>query len=242
LPEICAAEPVAYLSGQIIPNSKLRTMKKWPFVVAGLYGLTFVLLMGPFAWIAFSDRENAKASEMLGAVVTWQIWAIALVMIIAQFALLRIPVGVASKRPVTQRSVWSTLLSTAFMMGLLALGAGVCIHETLTRLNDDNGIPLSIALGLVSWLFWALYFHRITSLNTPEEKVSRLRRYLWTGSILELLVAIPTHIVARQRDYCCAGMLTFVGLTCGLSVMLFAFGPAVYFLFVARWKRLNPDQ
>ena len=70
--------------------------------------------------------------------------------------------------------------------------------------------------------------------------MGKLKRFLWTGSILALLIAIPTHIVARHRDYCCAGYLTFIGLTCGISVMLFAFGPAVYFLFVERWKRLHP--
>jgi hypothetical protein len=65
-------------------------------------------------------------------------------------------------------------------------------------------------------------------------------RALFKGSILELLIAVPTHIVARCRDYCCAGFMTFLGLTMGFSVMLFAFGPAVFFLFAERWKRLHP--
>ena len=60
------------------------------------------------------------------------------------------------------------------------------------------------------------------------------------GSILELLVAVPTHIVARSRDYCCAGFMTFIGLTLGISVMLFSYGPAVFFLYVDRWRRLHP--
>jgi hypothetical protein len=55
-----------------------------------------------------------------------------------------------------------------------------------------------------------------------------------------LLIAVPTHIVARCRDYCCAGFMTFLGLTMGVSVMLFAFGPALLFLFAERWKRLHP--
>jgi hypothetical protein len=72
--------------------------------------------------------------------------------------------------------------------------------------------------------------------------VSRQCRYLLRGSILELLVAVPTHIVARYRNYCCAGFLTFVGIAFGVSVMLFSFGPGVFFLFVQRWKRLHPQQ
>ncbi len=51
---------------------------------------------------------------------------------------------------------------------------------------------------------------------------------------------MPTHIVARYCDYCCAGFMTFIGLTLGMSVMLFSFGPGVFFLFVARWRQLHP--
>jgi hypothetical protein len=74
----------------------------------------------------------------------------------------------------------------------------------------------------------------------PRDFVSRLCKSLLKGSILELLVAVPTHIVARCRDYCCAGAMTFVGLTLGMSVMLFSFGPGIFFLFAARWRRLHP--
>jgi len=51
---------------------------------------------------------------------------------------------------------------------------------------------------------------------------------------------VPTHIVARHRNECCAGCFTFIGLTMGISVMLFSFGPSVFFLYAARWKRLHP--
>ena len=71
--------------------------------------------------------------------------------------------------------------------------------------------------------------------------VTRQCRLLFRGSVLELFVAVPTHVVARVRDYCCAGTWTFIGIATGLAVMLFAFGPAVFFLFVARWKRLHPE-
>jgi len=61
------------------------------------------------------------------------------------------------------------------------------------------------------------------------------------GSILELLIAVPTYVVARYRDYCCGGFITFVGLAMGAAVMLFAYGPAVFYLFAERWKRLHPN-
>jgi hypothetical protein len=76
----------------------------------------------------------------------------------------------------------------------------------------------------------------------PADLISRQCRGLIRGSILELLIAVPTHVVARYRDYCCAGFMTFVGLTMGVSVMLFAYGPAVFFLFAERWQRLHPNR
>jgi hypothetical protein len=47
-------------------------------------------------------------------------------------------------------------------------------------------------------------------------------------------------VVARHRDYCCAGFSTFAGIASGLAVLLFAFGPGVFLLYFARWKQLRP--
>jgi hypothetical protein len=96
-------------------------------------------------------------------------------------------------------------------------------------------------MGVAAWGGWALIFWRLSRTTEPRDFVSRVCKSLLKGSILELLIAVPTHIVARCRDYCCAGFMTFVGLTMGMSVMLFSFGPGVFFLFVARWRRLHAE-
>jgi len=57
---------------------------------------------------------------------------------------------------------------------------------------------------------------------------------------LELLVAVPSHVIVRRRDDCCAPMGTFWGITTGISVMLLCFGPGVFFLFVERFQKLKP--
>jgi hypothetical protein len=91
------------------------------------------------------------------------------------------------------------------------------------------------------WGVWAVLFYRSSRGANPPDVISRQCRLLLRGSILELLIAVPTHIVARSRDYCCAGAMTFVGLTLGISVMLFSYGPAVFFLYAERWRRLHPE-
>jgi hypothetical protein len=95
-------------------------------------------------------------------------------------------------------------------------------------------------MGL-TWCLWSLIFFRMSRKESAPDFVSRQSRTLFKGSVLELLVAVPTHIAVRHRHECCGGIFTFFGLSMGISVMLFAFGPAVFFLFVARWRRLHPE-
>ena len=56
-------------------------------------------------------------------------------------------------------------------------------------------------------------------------------------SILELTIAIPTHIYVRQRNDCCAPYNTLIGILVGLSVAFLTFGPGLFFLFAERVRR-----
>ena len=79
--------------------------------------------------------------------------------------------------------------------------------------------------------------------QTPAaDIVTRQCRWLIKGSILELLIAVPSHIYVRGRNDCCAGFATFFGITMGISVMLLSFGPAVFLLYRARMLRLKKAQ
>jgi len=163
------------------------------------------------------------------------------VMGLSQFALLAVPVRLAERRPVTRGPLWPTVLASGLMAGGLILGASLAIVEFIYKGEWSNGcIWAAFLLGALTWLAWSLIFFRIGRQTESPDWLTRLCRLLFKGSILELLVAVPTHIVARYRDYCCAGFMTFIGLAMGISVMLFSFGPAVFFLFAERWKRLHP--
>jgi hypothetical protein len=58
--------------------------------------------------------------------------------------------------------------------------------------------------------------------------------------VLELLIAVPTHIVVRRRDECCAGIATGVAICIGVAVMIVAFGPSVVLLYYRRWNQITP--
>jgi len=125
---------------------------------------------------------------------------------------------------------------------LAPVGAGA-VAATTPVLNSTWGAVV-IGLGYVAifWMLWGLIFFRYSREDTSESITARAVRWLLRGSILELLVAVPSHIIVRHRGDCCAPAATFWGITMGLSVMLMAFGPGVFFLFVERMRRLQPTR
>ena len=70
----------------------------------------------------------------------------------------------------------------------------------------------------------------------------KLHRYLIAGSVLELLVAVPSHIIVRRRDECCAGLLTGTGICLGVVITLVSFGPSVLLLYYRRFKQISPPR
>jgi hypothetical protein len=229
-------------------------MKRWAVIVALLYALMLGVLALPVVLAAFYPIKGFKdaaeglqavkqAAEMYGS---WQLWLWVAVMGLAQTAMLAVPVRIASRRPIVRRSLVLTVLVGGLMMGALVAAAIFSLCEFAFGDKGDTTDQIltqwiGLGMGLVAWGGWALIFFRLSRTTEPQDFVSRLSKSLLKGSILELLVAVPTHIVARCRDYCCAGWMTFIGLTMGMSVMLFSFGPGVFFLFVARWRRLHPE-
>jgi hypothetical protein len=220
-------------------------MKRWAILVAALYLLVLVVLTAPALLVAFPQNEMGIGG-VVGAYTSWSYWVFILVLALSQFALLAVPVRIADRRPVNRGPVWSTISVSALMCAVLASGAVFSIIALV--FNDDapwddhmNILRLVGAAALISWGVWALVFSRASRVLTSEELVKKQCRGLIKGSILELLVAVPIHIVVGQRDNCCADRMTFAGIVFGVAVMLFAFGPAVFLLFAERWRRLHPE-
>ena len=120
------------------------------------------------------------------------------------------------------------------MWGFLFGKAGLI---TSTNVQFIFGIITATA---VFWLIWGLIFYWFARSDDPESLINRCTRWLIRGSIAELLVAVPSHIAVRHRHDCCAPVATLCGIATGLSILLIAFGPGVYFLFVERVQRLRP--
>ena len=157
-------------------------------------------------------------------------------------------------------------MANLVLAGVMALGAGIFGDDSsrpiewLGEKSSENPILIAVAkfLGMPApgsltmgcwavlatlvtlWSVWFIVFSRFAAAHAPESLVNRAARWLLCGSILELLIAVPSHIMVRRRDDCCARVSTFWGIATGISVMLIAFGPAVFLLFARRMRRLQP--
>ena len=218
-------------------------MKRWAVLVVLLYFFILVALTIPSILVAFYPGATVSApGGLLEALGPWQYWVTLAVMTLAQTVMLLVPVELVMQRPTTRRSVFWPILASGFMTGVLALGAAVSIDEFVRKEHAVRNAALPFAIGVAVWAVWSIVFYSTGRDAAPMDVVTKQCRYLLRGSILELLVAVPTHIVARMRNYCCAGFYTFLGIAFGVSVMLFSFGPAVFFLFAQRWRRLQIDR
>jgi hypothetical protein len=207
-----------------------RKAPAWVWCVVGAY--LMILAAGVLfpLWLARDD-----SSVMLR--LPWLL----VPLVAAWLALLSIPVKVISRRPVTKRSLWVPLIGSGLLLGLLVAGACAAITEWLLgTVHHEAVVFVPMVIGLIGWVGWGVVFWFISASRGPESVGMRLHRWLIAGSVLELLVAVPTHVVVRRREECCAGFATGCGISFGLVVMLVAFGPSVALLYHRRAKQIAP--
>jgi len=217
-------------------------MKRWGLLTAGLYAAALVLLTIPVVQAGF---PNATRTELVYSSPFY--WGWIAFMTLCALVLLVAPVRLAGGRDRSRRPLAFTLAVTGFFLALLVLGAIASIGEVLAGASAFNWFAsdgwslvvrfTAITLGL--WAFWAAVLYWFTRRQAPLSALRWWARGLFAGSVLELLVAVPSHIVVRHRNECCAGFYTFIGLVTGISVMLLSFGPGVFFLFTERMSKIR---
>jgi hypothetical protein len=215
-------------------------MKPWVSIVVALYFAALALLAVPLAFAFIGDMSGPRWSAYL----PWA-WAVAAVFAAGQGVLLVVPADLARERPVARRRLLLPVITTGLLLCLLmAAGLGSLVLA-ITGDKVDQKISLTL-LTLIPlpflWGVWAWVFYAYSKTDDPHRLVVRLMKALLRGSILELLVAVPSHVIVRHRDDCCAPLGTFAGIVTGVSLMLMSFGPGVLFLFARRFRDLRRAQ
>lgn len=236
-------------------------MKRWAILTIFLYALALLLLTVPVITLAFGGwAKNAMSlQEALKVFSEWGYWVWLAVLVGGQFLLLLLPISLTERRLPARRPLKTPVIVSAFFLASLLLAGvsavlcagfkeeGMVVFNYLAPLvpdpNNADGWSFTgsaLVTLLLFWLVWAIAFRHFARNDNPEALLKRSTRWLLRGSILELLVAVPSHIIVRRREDCCAPLGTFWGIVTGLSVMLLCFGPGVYFLFVERMQKLKP--
>ncbi|NJN14652.1 MAG: hypothetical protein HC813_03285 [Planctomycetes bacterium] len=210
-------------------------MKRWACLTLLLYLLTLSALAIPTLLL-----HAGQSADLIGLFYA----SIVPLMLVVQGALLVVPVAAAEGRPVAKRAVTSAAILAALPMGILLaaffwFAALILWGEKGLDRHEVLGV-LVLALFLAGWIFWAVRFRRAYVESDPRAFPRRIARGHLRGSILAMLIAIPSHILSRQREECCAPGLTLFGLATGLAVALLAFGPGLFFLFARRVREKRP--
>jgi hypothetical protein len=249
--------------------AKSKIMKRWAALTVLLYALALVLLTLPVDLVAFgnwskNDSHHGLQEAIQSFYLNWGYWLWLAVLVAGQMLLLLLPINISERRLPARHPLKIPVIVTSFFLANLCFAGMVSLLCAIFKENgaiQDGGLgvlefldPLKFSKAdngwrLVSgmftaiaafWFIWAIIFRNFAKSDVPDALLKRSTRWLLRGSILELLIAVPSHVIVRRRDDCCAPAATFWGIATGISVMLLCFGPGVFFLFVERCRRLQP--
>src|SRR5213596_696846 len=131
--------PLATLSYES-PTTETRRRPKWVLIILITYA---VLILGTIGAIVI-PLAHLRDSLLTPAAI-----AIAVLMI-GQTSLIFVPVRVASRRPLTRRSLWFPLLGSGLMAGILVFGGGMALWEWLKLESDFSGW-IVVGIAGFSW-------------------------------------------------------------------------------------------
>jgi hypothetical protein len=222
-----ASPPLAYEPPESSPPS---SRPAWVLALVGLYLLLLLAVLLFPAWVYWAEGSNPN-DTVVGAIYVSAL-------IVSGLTLVIVPVKANRRRPISRRSIWFPIIGSGFLLGVLVFGAGLALWELF---KFGNWMQWPVLIGsLAVWAGWSILFGLIAFRRDPGPIAATLHRWVLAGSLLELLVAVPSHVIVRRRNECCATIATGTAICIGVSVMFIALGPSVLILFYRRCKRILP--
>ena len=206
-------------------------MKRWVLLTLLLYLLCLSVLTVPL-FLLFHGKDTL--SDLFAFYYTWFVP----ILVLVQGVLLLVPIDVIHERPIKRRNIVLSAVIGSIPLAALTLGFFGSIILMVWKEDALMGTDswLFLPFIAVSWLVWGLVFYKCYSSKDQKALTSTIISWFLRGSILELLVVIPSHVISRHRHECCGPPLTLLGIATGLSIALMSFGPGLLFLFAQRIK------
>lgn len=143
-------------------------------------------------------------------------------------------------RPTRRRWMNTSIAAGSLMAALLTIGL---ISSLVSMVGAKASVlwylPVLLMAILIPWGVWFFVFAAFW-IGTWDKRFGRMYRLLLAGTWIELLVTIPVDIAVRRRTNCYCEEGTFFGMTIGLTMAFWTFGPGVVLLFF-RMKRQREE-
>jgi len=207
-------------------------MRKWGIVITTVYALIVLILVDPFVALITNNGYLFRGNYYS----EWLLWVLVAALVAGEALLLFVSVDTSRQRMKPRSHILVSCVTGAMLFALLAYGAicslGVGVYgDKFGGGFFDSRARILSAWGVL-WLLWGIVLYLY--LRNSVAVVTRIVSWLLKGSVLELLVAIPCHVIVRRRGDCCAPAATSMGIATGIAIMLLSFGPGVLFLYKKR--------
>jgi hypothetical protein len=218
-------------------------MRKWGAVICVAYAVILLGLLLPFGMLLAGAFGSSNAYQNFKDIYSeWVLWVPVVMLMGGQAALLFLSVDTSDRRPMPRGPVVRSAVMASMLLLILTAAALSCVGVTVFGDHLGEKLPNhpewwipGVLIGI--WAAWGILFYLY--LRGKTEISNRVMRWLLRGSVLELLIAVPSHVIVRKRDDCCAPILTSFGITAGIAIMLLSFGPAVLLLYKKRMDTLR---
>lgn len=209
-------------------------MRKWGIVITVVYALIVLGLLVPAgAFFAGGWNSVRAAGKVYREGIVW----IPIASVLAGQALLLFLSVDTSRRRLKPRAhiaisgaVASCLIGLLTYAAIVSLGFAIRGDKFGDTFMDTQGEI--IGFWALAWLVWGIVFYLY--FRNSSVVVTQITSWLLKGSVLELLIAVPCHIIVRRRQDCSAPVVTSFGIVTGIAIMLLSFGPSVLFLYKKR--------
>jgi len=208
-------------------------------VITLVYALIVMALLTP-AFLIMVSSSTPSLSDFNEFYQSGWVWMVGGVFVLGQFVLLSLSVDTSQKR-MRRRS---PIVLSAITVGLfLMVVTGAILLSSLVALKLDNDVPVLgtlariLVLIFIPWIVWSVLFYLLY--KNSDDPVTRAVAWLFRGSVLELLVAVPSHVIVRRRHECSAPIATGFGIASGIAIMLMSFGPSVLLRFKKRMEQYD---
>lgn len=196
------------------------TSLRWVFLVI------YVILLLVLAGISVSSDPQG----------TMWVLILAPVILFTQFLMVSATSKVNFCGAHAKNAIWIPAVIGGLLFAILSFGFIIGLAEVL-YLNSSQLTIILCLLIPISWIVWAIVFFLRYRGTNPDSATGKILRLVLAGSVLELIAMLPMHILASSRGGCFAGLFTALGLSVGVCVAFWAFGPGIILLFIRHYKK-----